>query len=400
MASAQPLDPTRDDRKAARIRAERITPEPGSVLVQTFDHARAIMRSPAMKQGGGGIEMIDTSDPGKAPVFFLDGDTHKAKRATIARYFTPKAIRTRYLVIMEALTAEMVGTLKASGRERLDLLGFDLAVAVAGDVVGLTNSDRKRMAKRLAALLSDAWTHQHSPIVRKYVEFRKAVTAMSFFWHDVRPAIKARRAMPKEDVISHLLAEGYSNKMILVECMTYAGAGMVTTREFITMSAWHMFDNPELRARFLDAKEEEQTTILLEILRLEPIASLLYRKADAEIAAFATGPVTGGGLHAIDMHAVNTDEAAVGACPFALNPDRAANTKSNGAFMSFGDGAHFCPGWQVALAETRVFLDALFRVPGIRLERAPDIGWSAMLQSYELRNAVIVCVVGPTSSDR
>jgi cytochrome P450 len=391
MASTCPIDSARDDRKAARIRAERITPEPDSMLVQSFDHARAIMRSPAMKQGGGGIDMIDTSDPGKAPVFFLDGEAHKAKRATIARYFTPKAIRTRYQVIMEALTAELLGQLRASGRERLDLLGFDLAVAVAGDVVGLTNSDRKRMAGRLAALLSDAWTHQHGPIMRKWVELRKGLTAMSFFWHDVRPAIKVRRSAPREDVISHLLAEGYSNKMILVECMTYAGAGMVTTREFITMSAWHMFDDPDLRARFLSADDEEKGTILLEILRLEPIASLLYRKADPDAPPFATGKIERGALHAIDMHAVNTDEAAVGACPFALNPDRATNTKSNGAFMSFGDGAHFCPGWQVALAETRVFLDSLFRVPGIKLERAPDIGWSVMLQSYELRNAVVTC---------
>jgi cytochrome P450 len=69
--------------------------------------------------------------------------------------------------------------------------------------------------------------------------------------------------------------------------------------------------------------------------------------------------------------------------------------KANGAFLSFGDGAHHCPGWQVALHETRMFLDALFKLPGIRLERAPDIGWSDMLQSYELRNAIVTCARAP-----
>ena len=59
--------------------------------------------------------------------------------------------------------------------------------------------------------------------------------------------------------------------------------------------------------------------------------------------------------------------------------------------MSFGDGAHRCPGWQVALTESRVFLDRLMRVPGIRLERAPDMLWNAPLMSYELRNAVVAC---------
>jgi hypothetical protein len=42
-----------------------------------------------------------------------------------------------------------------------------------------------------------------------------------------------------------------------------------------------------------------------------------------------------------------------------------------------------------------MFLDALFKLPGIRLERAPDIGWSDMLQSYELRNAIVTCARAP-----
>ena len=52
---------------------------------------------------------------------------------------------------------------------------------------------------------------------------------------------------------------------------------------------------------------------------------------------------------------------------------------------------HHCPGRQVALHEARMFLDALLRVPGMRLERAPEIGWSEMLMSYELREAIVAC---------
>jgi hypothetical protein len=33
----------------------------------------------------------------------------------------------------------------------------------------------------------------------------------------------------------------------------------------------------------------------------------------------------------------------------------------------------------------------LLRVPGIRLEREPEMGWSDALMSYELRNALMVC---------
>jgi hypothetical protein len=34
------------------------------------------------------------------------------------------------------------------------------------------------------------------------------------------------------------------------------------------------------------------------------------------------------------------------------------------------------------------------RVPGIRLEHAPQIGWSDLLMSYELRGAMIACSRG------
>ena len=90
--------------------------------------------------------------------------------------------------------------------------------------------------------------------------------------------------------------------------------------------------------------------------------------------------------------AANLDEAAVGPDPERIDPRRAARQRNNGAWMSFGDGAHFCPGWQVAMTEARVFLEQLFQVPGIRLIRAPEMEWTPpMLQSYQLTNAVIGC---------
>ncbi|RJF91269.1 cytochrome P450 [Sphingomonas cavernae] len=380
----------RDDRKTADIVAARAKREQGSTPITSFAQAREVLRSTTMKQAGGGAEHFDTSNPDHAPVFFLDGPAHKKKRATIARYFTPKAIANRYHIIMEQVTAEQLGELRRTGKGRLDLMSFDLAVAVAADIVGLTVTDRKKMARRLAVSLSAAFYHQRNYLGRLYAVATKFFNSIDFFYNDVKPAIRDRRANPQDDVLSHLVKEGYSDKSILIECMTYAAAGMVTTREFIVMAAWHMFDNDALRERFLNGSEDDQFTILQEILRLEPIAAFLYRRAEADPTA-PTGGKSDTGFYALCLRDANMDEAAVGACPHALDPDRATKVKANGSFLSFGDGAHFCPGSQVALHETRMFLDALFRVPGIRLDRAPDIGWSDMLQSYELRNAVVTC---------
>jgi cytochrome P450 len=220
---------------------------------------------------------------------------------------------------------------------------------------------------------------------------RKMSATLGFFVFDVKPAIRARRAEPQDDIISHLIQEGYSDKAILIECMTYAAAGMVTTREYIVVVAWHLFENDTLRARFLAGDEDDQFAILLEILRLEPIAHFLYRKSEAESPALPSGKIEPEKLYGIDLRQGNFDPESVGACPFALDPDRGKTFKGNGSYLSFGDGAHHCPGWQVALHETRIFVDTLLRVPGIRLERAPDVGWVDLLQSYELRNAIVAC---------
>jgi cytochrome P450 len=101
--------------------------------------------------------------------------------------------------------------------------------------------------------------------------------------------------------------------------------------------------------------------------------------------------MTRGEVLAISIRAANADETITGACPYELDPDRAKRMKVVGPYMSFGDGPHRCPGAQVALHETRVFLDRLFRLPGIRLVTEPQISWNAFIQGYELRGAVVTC---------
>jgi cytochrome P450 len=157
------------------------------------------------------------------------------------------------------------------------------------------------------------------------------------------------------------------------------------------MAAWHLFERDALRERFLNGGEDDQFAILEELLRLEPVAAMLHRRAAEETQSAVAGPIAAGTVVAIDIRAANSDEAVAGACPHMLDPDRARRMKMIGSSMSFGDGSHRCPGAQVALHETRVFLDRLLRVPGIRLEREPKMRWCDELGSYELRNARAAC---------
>ncbi|WP_231731973.1 cytochrome P450 [Sphingomonas sp. CCH5-D11] len=209
---------------------------------------------------------------------------------------------------------------------------------------------------------------------------RGQVRALLLLYRDVKPAIRERRRARRDDVISHLIEEGYRDMEILSECLTYGAAGMITTREFITMAGWHLLEQPTLRQRFLDTDEAGRIAILEEILRLEPVVGLLHRTLGDE------GDIVG-----IDVRAANADEEAFGGCPHQIDPDRQLGDRVGRAGMAFGDGEHRCPGAQVALLESAIFLDQLLRVPGLRMSTEPKMGWNALIAGYELRGLRLEC---------
>lgn len=382
----------RDDRKSARLAAEHLKPQAGARLLGSFAAARDVLRSPKVRQAGATAELTDLSKPGEISFFFLDGDLHRKRRAAVAALFAPRTILTRHRPVMERTMDAIVARLRRQGSAALDELSWQMAVDVAADIIGLTESDsNENLARRVKAVLDSSMERKPGWLGNLFFHARMLVRVGRFWKHDLSPAIEARRKVPREDVITTMVRDGYSRKGMIMEALSYGGAGMMTTREFIVMCAWHLFEKPALRERFLTGPEDDQFAILEEILRLEPVASLLHRRAAEDVAGEGDAALAEGELVAISIRDANVDEAIAGPCPFALDPDRAKRMKVVGPYMSFGDGAHRCPGAQVALHETRVFLATLFRLPGIRLEREPEILWNPHIQGYELRGAVVSC---------
>jgi cytochrome P450 len=276
----------------------------------------------------------------------------------------------------------LISKFEREGTARLDRLALEMAVTVAAEIVGLTESEPRSMARRLEAFF-DAGLGKSSGLLGSLMFFLRGQAHMGlFYWKDVRPAIRARRGTAKADVISHLLSEGYPGQAILTECVVYGAAGMVTTREFITVAAWHLLEDNALRRRFLASPEIERIEVLEEILRLEPVVGTLYRRRDGDEIS---DPV------AIDVRSANADEAAVGRCPYRLNPGRSRAVRVGAAGLAFGDGEHRCPGAGVAMYESMIFLDRLLQVPGLRMETTPKILWNDLISGYELRDVIIHC---------
>lgn len=389
--TACPIQAGHDDRKSAALAEKHAKLDPGASPVTTFAFARDLMRSPAMVQGMDAGDYFLDKDPNRIPVIFLDGELHKKRRSQLARYFTPKAIKERHTAVMQRTTDEVMGELQRNGHALLDVMSLRLACDVAAEIVGLTSSDQSSMAHRIRKKFNASGKAKRPGLRGLLGRLEFTARSIYFFRRDVVPAIRERQGKDKDDVISFLVREGYSDQEILVECMTYATAGMLTTREFIVMVAWHLFDNADLRHQFVEGAEDVQLAILDEILRIDPVAAYVYRRAEQDTTTSEGREVKAGDHMMIDIRNVNVDEAAVGECPLAIDPQRSKRQRMPSNWMSFADGPHRCPGAQVALHETRIFIDALFRLPGIRLAKPPKMSWLEEINGYELHGAVVEC---------
>jgi len=357
--------------------------------LRAFATARQLLRAGAVaRQSGFAVEQAAKAPlRTKPPVLWQDGEEHKRQRTAIAHFFTPTAAKERYRPLMERLADEIVGEVAASGRAELSSLAMRMAVEVAAQVVGLTDSRKPGMPGRIEAFIENgaarlSWDPRQ--LVR-FVKLQKAVA--DYFTVDVKPAIAARRSEPKDDVISYLISQGRSDQDVLIEAITYGAAGMVTTREFIAMAAWHLLDDAELRRRYLEAGERERHEILAEVIRLEPVVGRLYRRLQSDLPLAEGETLLAGARVAVDIRSANADAAAVGPHPLCLDADRQVTGKGVQRYgLSFGDGHHRCPGSFLALEEADVFLHRLLSLPGLRLAKAPTVSFNELVQGYELRD--------------
>jgi cytochrome P450 len=368
--SSCPIHDGTDQRKSAGLATGN---GPATVWHRDYAGVRAVLRDKSALQAGFAAERtLDRGGLLRPPILFLSGEPHRRQRRAAARFFTPAIVADRYRDVMEETSGRLLDRLKRDGHADLDKLSLEMAVAVAAEAIGLTNSKLHGMVRRLNAFFTVDPRGGKTWLGRRTVASYSFFRTMLFHFLDVRPAIAARRSQPREDVISHLLSEDYSEWEILTECITYGAAGMITTREFITMAGWHLLERPDLKAKFLAEDEAGQHAILEEILRVEPVVAALFRKTDE-------------GVVGLDIRSANTGEGVVGKCPMMIEPGRERSPRVSASVLAFGDGEHRCPGAYLALHESAIFLSQLLRIPGLRMERAPTLDFSTLIMGYELR---------------
>lgn len=366
--------------------------------IRSLHAAQQVLKArSATTQAGFTAEAIPRGYFRHHPILVSDGPQHDEQRRKAARFFAPSVVERRHAGRIERQAEAFVARAAAAGRCRVDDLALEYSVEVTRHIVGIDRSALRGMSRRLVRFFRQPPMDVEKPgFGRTRAQWARAAVAalgplLSFYLADVRPAVRHYRRAPADNVVSHLIAEGYSDADILVECVTFGTAGMVTTREFIAMACWHLLEDAALGARFARAPKEERFAILEEILRLEPVVGHLYRRIVEPIEVADGGSrhrLRPGDLVDVCVRQANADPESVGANGLSLCPGRETRAGVDPAGLSFSDGPHRCPGSWLAVTETDAVLRRLLsRSP--RLLSAPTLGWDNLVSGYTLRGLQI-----------
>jgi cytochrome P450 len=293
----------------------------------------------------------------------LEPPEHTRLRSLVNRAFLSRQVERLAPRIAE-LANRLIDAF--AGRGEAELIGefaTTIPIAVIAELIGVPGE----MAPQLLE-----WSHRLVAMyqfgVTRAVE-EGAAAAASDFGAFLRETIAARRAEPRDDLISKLIAAEADDGRLCADemvstCMLLLNAGHEATVHGLGNGVKALLESRlDLAPAFANAPATEAT--VEELLRFDAPLHLFTRYAleDVEIAGLRLAQ---GDRIGLLLGAANRDPKVFPA-PARLDPRRSPNPH-----VSFGAGIHFCVGAPLARLEMRVALPILIeRLPGLSLAEAP-----------------------------
>jgi unspecific monooxygenase len=293
----------------------------------------------------------------------LEPPAHTRLRTLVNRAFVSRQVE-RLRPRVAALAHGLVDGFEGQGNtELIESFATPVPVIVIAELLGIPAED--------APLLLD-WSHRMVAMYQfgrtRSVE-EAAATAAAEFAAYLRRIIAERRAAPRDDLVSHLVAahdreDRLSEDELVSTCILLLNAGHEATVHAAGNGVKGLLEAGLAPA---DVFRDEATTAraVEEMLRHDPPLHLFTRYAldDVEIEGIT---VRRGETVGLMLAAANRDPARF-EDPDRLDPDRDATAQ-----LSFGAGIHFCIGAPLARLEMQVALPILFaRLPRLRLAAPP-----------------------------
>jgi cytochrome P450 len=275
-----------------------------------------------------------------------------------------------------AVDAEAAALLAAAGPE-FDLLAEfaePLAVTVIAELLGVPGPDRHRLRPWSAALVR---MYEVSPSAEAEAA---ALTACREFAAYLGDLAARRRAEPRDDLVSHLVAvrdgtDRLSGDELVASAILLLNAGHEASVNALGGGVVALLRHPDQLAR-LRADRTLIPTAGEEMIRFDPPLHMFVRTAAADVPLPGATVPAGAEVAAL-LGAANRDPAV-----FA-EPDTFDVGRDPNPHLGFGAGLHFCLGAPLARIELQAGLAALLdHAPGLALTAEPVRRPTFVLRAY------------------
>lgn len=324
----------------------------------------ALKGEPELLRGGldsfGQARRWNPSEP--PDMTFMDDPRHRHVRKLSSWAFTQGCMReaaTHFEALARGFTDDFCARLETG--EHLDFvreLSAKLPLAATGEILGLPPNDWKQLLVWSNAMLGEVEPEHMLPGESVAEAAERNMNELRGYLEDLIRSHRVPGGGPSPFI--NRLVEGRVNGELLDEqqlngyLFLLIGAGNDTTRNATTGGLVALLEHPEQRD-LLCARPELLTGAVDEILRwTSPVISFL--RTCTEDFELAGQTIRAGETVCVFYPSANRDERV-----FA-DPERFDITRDPNPHLSFGFGAHFCLGTNLAKAELRAMLKALLPV--------------------------------------
>lgn len=297
------------------------------------------------------------------------GTVHRARRRVENAQFRPDKLHLYERTLFPAVMADLLDVLLAAEEVDLYPAGEILACVLASRRVGLDIRERDLEELAVIADLVDAFSQGAAILDAKDPDAVRArvYAAYERFERDyVRPAWARRQALLDDhargrigdedlphDILTALLRhradpslELADDGRIVREIATYLQGGTHTSGQVLVNAVDLLFAALPGQPAILDRVAADllfAQRVVHETLRLRPTTPRIRRRAVAE-ATIGGRSIPPGSLVVLDIVHGNQDPDLFGAEPERFDPDRVVAPDVPRWGLSFGAGAHVCPG--------------------------------------------------------
>lgn len=346
------------------------------VVFSSFADCDDVLRHPDSASDGTKSTMVqrrmadgEAVRPLGTPGFlFLDPPDHTRLRRLVSKAFVPKVVKA-----LEPDIAAMVGGMLDAVEQRgsFDViadLAYPLPVAVICRLLGVPLEDEPQFS-HASAVLAQALDPFITVTGGMPDNVDERLAAGTWLREYLRGLIERRRAAPRDDLISGLIAaeeagDQLTEEEIVATCNLLLIAGHETTVNLIANATLAMLRQPEQWAA-LAAEPDRVATVVEETMRVDPPVQLAMRIAERDMG-IGSVRVPKGDTMMLLFGAAHRDPDAFPRAD-AFDPDREVIRH-----LGFGKGPHFCLGAPLARLEASVALTAVTaRFPNARIAAEP-----------------------------